>query len=256
MNFKKRISLKVSVMMLFVFILAFLLIPCSVFAGRPLLTEDARTVGKDSLQLEFGQYFTQFRDETRESWQYYTLSAGLSDSLDLTAGKAHVYSIPVDGPLCDGEGDTLLGLKARFFDETPKLPAWGVRFDVDLNDGGMIGGTGTTELCANLFASKRIGDFQVHANLGYIFLDINELVNESNILTYSIAAEKPVSSRITIVGEIIGLASRQSPCQSMGQIGLQYEISPSVTLDMGYLSGFTYDTPKSSLTVGATIVFF
>jgi hypothetical protein len=153
-------------------------------------------------------------------------------------------------------GDSLVGLKYRFLDESPERPAVGAKLIADLNDGHSTFGTGRTELGINFFASRQPGDWNLQGNLGYFMRDPGVFFTHQDVVNYSIAVERPIGRRLTAVGEAIGLSSAASEGQAMIQIGLTYRLSPNVILDAGFLQGFNdLAVPRSNITVGATIIF-
>jgi hypothetical protein len=228
----------------------------SAFAGRPLVTEDARTVGKGKVQIEAGNYWNDDGTDGRDIMQNYTLTIGLAENLDFQVGRPFIFRIPFDGCPCGGTGDTAFAIKYRFQEESARKPAMAVKFINNLCDGDSVGGSGKSSSTLNFVISKKVGEITLHGNLGYTVDDWGKGFSGCDIINYSLAAEKPLSERFTLVLEVLGQSSRDLPGQASAQIGVTYQLSPSVTLDAGYLKALNSCTkPRGSFTVGVTIVF-
>ena len=79
-------------------ILALWLIPfssCSVFAARPLTTDDAYTVEEGKFQVETGIDFARQDNHDKELVPSLTLTYGLLERMDIGAGSAYLFVNPV-----------------------------------------------------------------------------------------------------------------------------------------------------------------
>jgi hypothetical protein len=226
-----------------------------VYAARPLNTEDAPTNGRGIFQLEIGQYWTKMDDGERMSSQTYTVTYGITDNLDFGYEKPFYQEIPSVGTKYKYAGDSEISLKYRFMEETKFFPAIGVKAYTDLSDGDEMGTSGSTEYGAILFATKNFKIATFHLNLGEDQVRPNEGSDFYSTFTYSIAAEKPLSKKFTVVGEIVGASATGSAGPTLAQIGATYQFSPNITWDIGYTKGLNDYAPHSSVTTGITIQF-
>jgi hypothetical protein len=240
--------------------LALLLMLCllqgPVFADRPLITEDTYTVGPGTLKLEIGLDWSTLPESRTMHARGGLLTFGLRDSLDLLVGKSDVLNLPIEGGSVNGTCDSLAGFKYRFQNEAGSRPAMALRVLADLNDGDARAGTGKTELALDWIALRQCGKTTLHANAGCFLSDPASGFTRGDLFNYSLAAERPISGKLTVVGEIIGVSSPSRPASAMAQVGLTWQLSPSITLDAGWLNRLNDHTlPRSNLTIGAAIAF-
>lgn len=226
-----------------------------VYAGRPLGTEDSATAGKGKVILEMGQEWVEQKNGDKESCQSYVLSFGLTENMDLVVEKPYMVLRPMNDRSCAAIADTVVAIKYRFTEETDHSPSVGVKAFADLKDGDENGTSGETEYGANFFVSKDLGGVTAHGNVGYTLVNPREGTTRDDIINYSVALEKPIGEKWVLVGEVLGESSRNESGPAAAQLGVTYQLSPSVTLDTGYSWGINKAAHKNSVTIGVTIGF-
>ena len=100
------------------------LFPSSVFAARPLTTDDAWTVEKGKFQLETGFDFARQENHDRELSPSMTLTYGLFERMDMGIGSGYLFVHPAEGKKENGFADTELKIKYRLMDEKDWLPSF------------------------------------------------------------------------------------------------------------------------------------
>lgn len=148
-------------------------LPTVAAAFQPLVTDDTGTQGAGGNQLEFG--YTRFVEKepgtkTVVTALPFVYTHGLSDALDVYLGGSRVrFSPPAPDDTQTGAGNTLVGLKWRFFeDEAGKLSLAvksELRFPVPdrAEDRGLGNAKSNAETA--LLLSQETGFGAIHANL-------------------------------------------------------------------------------------------
>ena len=241
-----------------VFVPSLSLISSSVFAARPLTTDDAYTVEKGKFQLEAGVDFARQDNHDKEFGATMTLTYGLFERMDMGIGSAYLFVNPAEGEKENGFGNTALKIKYRLVDQKdwiPSLAASGTLIIPTASESKGLG-SGKTDFNLNTIftwnLSKRL---QLYANLGYTFIGENKANNEFN---YSAAAQLVLSDKWALVGEIVGVNNfngRKSDDPISGLVGIQYMLSNNFVLDAGVEIGMNRAAPDFRLTTGLTFLF-
>ena len=111
-------------------------------------------------------------------------------------------------------GDVVLRTKLRLLDAAEERPALAVRYELALPNTSSEHGLGPDALrmSAQLLLSGRLGRSTVHVNAGLAIQDRPlSPHNQSDFLDYALALEHPLTERLTLLGEIAGLAGDGSP---------------------------------------------
>ena len=141
----------------------------SAHAGPPFITDDPEPV--DYQQWEF--YIASMHLETADGWTgtapHFELNYGAVTNLQLHLIAPLAYNAPNDGSFQYGYGDTELGVKFRFVQETAVLPQIGVFPLVEAPTGnrgrGLGGGEWRTFL--PLWLQKDFGKWTLYGGGGY-----------------------------------------------------------------------------------------
>jgi hypothetical protein len=130
-------------------------------------------------------------------------------------------------------------------------------------------GTGKTDFAAYLFASKRYGKFDTHANVGYTFVGKPAGSQLDNIINVAFAGEYFLNPRVDLVAEFLANTSSDAGAgeksilnlnlatpeaaagELVGMVGFRYHFRPDVALAFGInydnnhavliRSGFTFN---------------
>jgi hypothetical protein len=234
------------------------LLSSSVFAARPLTTDDAGTVEKGKFQFETGFDFTRQDNHDREISPSLTISYGLLEKMDVGIGSGYLFVRPKEGENENGFGDTELKLKYRLLDERGWMPSFAVTGNLKIPTASESKGLGSgkTDFGINTIVTKNLSKrWVIHLNFGYTFLGEHEVNNEFN---YSAAAQFILSDKWALVGEIVGVNNfngRKGDDPISGLLGTYYLISENVIWDAGVEIGMNKAAPDFRLTTGLTLLF-
>ncbi len=229
----------------------------SVFAIRPLYTEDCWVTKQGKPVIETGVLLLTKRDDTAYKEIVTALKYGLSENvdvgLDLPYGSAGSYSENYDG-LSNGT----FRVKYKFYDNGGNEGAsWLLGYMVD---------TGNPEdnrlelyhhdISTMLIYSKDLGEFNFHLNFCYTFDDEAVREDARDVIFYNASIIKPLNELVNIMTE-----TQYSKDTNTGAIvhevaaGFNYAYSKNLIFDMALGCGLTEDSSSSNLAFGATFLF-
>lgn len=143
--------------------------PSAVLAGPPFVTDDPEPV--DYQHWEF--YIASQHTETVDGWSgtapHVELNYGVVPNVQLHLIAPAAYDASFDGSTHYGYGDTELGVKFRFIQETQNLPPVGIFPLLEVPTGSERDGLGNGHLQAflPLWLQKSFGDWTVYGGGGY-----------------------------------------------------------------------------------------
>lgn len=170
-------------------------------AGPPFVTDDPEPV--DYQHWEF--YIASQHTETADGWSgtapHFELNYGPVTNVQLHLIAPLAYSLPNEGAAHYGYGDTELGVKFRFMQETEKIPQVGVFPLLEVPTGDESKGLGSGQWGAFLpvWAQKSIGDFTIYGGGGY---GINPGTGNRNWGFVGTVAQYQIRQNILLGGEI------------------------------------------------------
>lgn len=237
------------------FISAMTMVSTCVHAALPLETETARLLPRNAFEFE-AAFEYQTSSEGKEMALPTALEYGLSDNLQLLIEPVFFTSIrPKDGRHATGMGDTEVTVDYLLLKETPRLPALAVAGEVKFPTAhDDLIGTGKTDYTPFLIASKRIGPFDFHLNLGYTIVGQPEGTDLQNTFNYALAGEYFIDSKWDLVAEVYGNTSstgessdggdsqpavensvtpEASGGETVGMIGARYHVRDNISLSLG-----------------------
>jgi hypothetical protein len=141
----------------------------TVFGGPPFLTDDPEPV--DYQNWEF--YLASMHTDTSGDWSgtapHIEINYGVITNVQLHLIAPLAYSAPKDGGAHFGYGDTELGIKYRFIQESDTIPQVGVFPLLEVPTGSESDGLGSGHLQAFLpvWAQKGFGDWTIYGGGGY-----------------------------------------------------------------------------------------
>jgi hypothetical protein len=232
-------------------VLALLFAPLQVHAQQPLETETARP-------LKPGAFEVQTTFEYQTSKDGYERAAplgfeyGITNRVSLLVEPVFYTSIhPKLTKSATGLGDLEATLSYLVVEERRKLPALMIAGELKAPTArNAIIGTGKTDFAAYLFASKRFGKFDTHANIGYTFFGKPAGTQLDNIINVAFAAEYFLNKKVDLVAEFLANTSSgagetdalNNPNPStpeavagelVGMVGFRYHFLPNVALAFG-----------------------
>lgn len=252
---------------------------------RPLVTEDPETVGGGRLLLEAGI------DAERDV--FFPVS-GLRGNhvtvptIGISIGLSSIAELQIDGsfhqklhiterrpaplsPLLDVDGDEtsdvddiVIATKLRFFSESGRRPAIGLRLATKLPNASNESGLGTdiTDFYGSLLMAKTVESVRIVGNVGVAIIgDPTARVPEQNdLLTFSGSIARAMTAAAELVGEVSGRLNIKNGNPDPGaenravmRLGARYTRGP-VRVDVAVLLGMTSRDPSVGLTTGFTWV--
>lgn len=151
------------------FCLALCFTACAVSAGPPFLTDDPEPV--DYQNWEF--YIASMHTRTADGWggtaPHIEINYGVITNVQLHLIAPMAYDAPDNGPTEYGYGDTELGAKIRFIQESKYIPMVGVFPLLEVPTGNASRGLGSGQWDAFLpvWLQKSFGDWTVYGGGGY-----------------------------------------------------------------------------------------
>jgi hypothetical protein len=236
--------------------------PLYVHAQQPLETETARPLKAGVFELQTTFEYQTSSDGTERAaplgFEY-----GITNRISLLVEPVFYTSIrPKLGKSATGLGDLEATLSYLVVEERRRLPALAIAGEVKAPTArNAIIGTGKTDFTAYLFASKRYGKFDTHANIGYTFVGKPAGTQLDNIINVAFAGEYFLNKKVDLLAEFLAntsssgmgeVSALNSPNPStpeavagetVGMVGFRYHIRPNVALAFGV----NYDNKHSVL---------
>ena len=234
----------------------------TVFGDLALETETARVLQPG--QIEAGAAFEfQTAFDGKEYAIPMFVEIGVLPRLELLIEPvAAVFIRPTPGQAATDIGDLETTLAGLVLDETKYIPALGVggevKFPIATN---LAVGSGEYDYRIYGILSKRIGDVDVHFNLGYNIIGSPPGVATKNPLDFELAVEWFVNPKIDIFAEVnrtnsaVGRSGKGmppagavavaevAPLETIGSVGMRYHVNPHLTV----FGSFSYDNSDAKL---------
>lgn len=234
-------------------VVAAAVLPPRAWCGQPLETESARLSPPGRLAIELGLE-RQTSSSGTEFALPFALEYGISDRLELVIEPVP-YTLIHDKGVSkqSGPGDLEATLTALVSAERAGRPAVAVagELKVPTARNSRIG-TGKPDASAYLIASKHIGRWDAHADVGYTLVGRPAGVAVSNTVSFALAGELHATRRLDFVGEVFGSTGaipeshggRLSGAESLttpelgggelvGQVGLRLHAAGNLTYALG-----------------------
>jgi len=218
-------------------------------------TETARPLGRGTWELATNFEY-QTSSEGSETALPLAAEYGVADRWELLLEPVAYTAIrPNVGTRATGVGDmelTVTYLARRESGGTPAVALAGeVKFPTARNT---LIGTGKTDLAGYLIASKRLGRFDTHANLGYTIVGRPSGAQLKNIFNFALASELSLGTRSELYGEILANTASSSAPEPTGplQPGTSTPEAPSgeIVTSIGVAR---YVVPSLRLSLGLSV---
>ena len=243
-------------------------IPTVSFAARPLITDDAGTLGKGRFQVESGIAVSDHRQDydgvaTKEygTSSDTTFSYGLADNIDIVLGlpyeKTKVKEDDVTVHDENGLADVGMEVKWRFLEKDGLALALkpGLSFPTG-NDKKCLG-TGRMTYGMLFIATKELEPFAFHLNAGYKRNE-NRTDERKDIWGADLAGEVSVLKPLKLVanaGIVTNTDRGSSTAPAFALVGLIYSITENIDIDLGYKRGLNKAEADNTYIGGLTIKF-
>jgi hypothetical protein len=227
--------------------------PPAAWAGRPLTTEDTATLAPKTSELEVSVDHT--RREGQQTWALHAVvGLGLTSNVEVRIESDVGALVTARGaPDRAGPGDSLVGVKCRFLDETEARPsllaAVALRLPTGDEDRG-LGAPGVDVIALLGIAKTFFETITVTGNLGYAFVTASR---EQDAWLLGLSLEHRVTSAWTVAGEIFSpIPTRFTGEQVVVRGGASYAVTERLRLDGAVGAGLTRAAPHLLITVGLT----
>jgi hypothetical protein len=179
----------------------FLACPLTALAGPPFVTDDPEPVNYQHWEFYFASMDIQTADGRSGTTPHIELNYGVITNVQLHLIAPLAYNAPNDGSTHFGYGDTELGVKFRFLQESDYLPEAAIFPLLEIPTGNASDGLGSGHVQAflPLWLQKDFGDWTIYGGGGYC---INPGAGNENWGFVGAVVQKQVAKNILLGGEI------------------------------------------------------
>ncbi|MEA2764226.1 MAG: hypothetical protein QOK07_630 [Gemmatimonadaceae bacterium] len=182
---------------------------CAVIAptalsGQILETETARPLRAGQLEVGAGYEF-QHSSEGNETAIPFAFELGITNRLGLLVEPVAYTAIrPKAGQTATGPGDLEITASYLLRGESGRLPAFALAFEEKLPTAkNNLIGTGKPDHAGYIIASKRLGKFDTHANVGYTIVGSPGGLALSNRMMGALASELTLNPSTLLYAEVL-----------------------------------------------------
>src|SRR5713226_9317317 len=252
---------------------------------RPLVTEDAETIGAGRVMIEGGLDLARGYQNPVSGLKGNLLSV---PTIGISIGLSSIAELQIDGgiynrlnitgrnpnaplaSLLSVTGDSthdvsnaVLATKIRIVPEAASHPAIGIRFATKLPNASNEKGIDldTTDVSGSLLVAKTVQSIRVVGNLGAgILTNPTSGLGQNDVFLYGLSFARAVTQEAELVGELNGRVSTRSSAipgtetRGILKLGGRYTRGP-VRFDTAVFFGTTTLDPTIGLTLGFTYVF-
>ena len=170
-------------------------------AGPPFATDDPEPVDYQHWEFYISSQHTQTADGWAGTAPHFELNYGIVPNVMLHLITPLAYDAPTDGAAHYGYGDTELGVKLRFVQETDHLPQIGIFPLLEVPTGSTADGLGGGHVQAflPLWLQKSFGDWTIYGGGGY---GINPGAGNENWGFGGVVVQRQVTKDILLGGEL------------------------------------------------------
>ncbi len=239
-------------------ITAYLSIPVTGYSYRPFGTEDAGVAGKKVFQSEFSYDYLKWTDGSTDNVFLLVPIYGITERIEFSAEFPYTIHSGEDGESHEGMSDVNLVLKALLFEEGGLNPAFTLKclYKTDSGDEERGLGSGTKDFSIIAVASKVIGNFYLHSQVGWTFISNGDESTRKGLYNFGLAIDYQLIDLFHIAGEINGNRhpdknERHDPVQVL--LGIILKITDSLFFDAGFKKGLNNTAPDAGATVGISV---
>lgn len=239
-----------------VFILV-VVIAAQLWAYRPFITEDATTSPAGEASAEISWDYLKIKPNNHEHDFLTVLSYGFTNRLEFSVELPYIYVKERKKNEISGIGDFLTTIKYLVLNERKKYPSitFAVSWKADNGNSGRGLGTGNSDWGFNLAASKMIGPVYQHLMLGVI-----RVGGDDDVLYFGAASDFRITEKFWCGFELTG--DRRYPHRKIKEdlysfmVGLNYYLSPQISLDASCRWGLTDVAPDFNIAIGTSIIIW
>lgn len=242
------------------------------FAAHPMITDDAGTLGKGTVQIELNGDIGEDKSTNAGQTTKYnssqiasTIGVGVTDKIDLTFGYTHPWGDgDVDGASFKDNGvhDFYLYSKWQVFEHEGY--AFTLKPQIDYSYAvGTSDNDYTMSYGLNLLFTKEFEPFALHFNVGYTYNDYNLAStgadNRNSIWNVSLAGTYDViKEKLKLAADFGAATSQEKQYNEMrvyGLTGFIYSVNKNIDLSTGIKVGLTEPETDLTGTFGLTLKF-
>ena len=216
--------------------------------GRPLRLEDAYTIANSEISIETGAGFALLKRGPDRGFFPIEILYGAVPNLQLGIGST-LFTDPHDTDDRPKSGDLRASALYNFNQETLTLPAFAAKLTLTLPTGVDAHGYGV-ELKG--IVTKSIDRLSFHLNAAYEFLTDPDRTERDGRYELALGASYPIGApkftRATLVGDVFAdqPAARGEATIVGVEIGVRYQLTPSIVWDVGMGTEFAGPSTRSS----------
>jgi hypothetical protein len=230
--------------------------PSSLFAARPLLTEDTETVKKGSFELELGFDFLREDNRDKSYLPYIQLKYGPTEKMEVGGTIGYLWSDVHGGGRLNGWTDLFAYLKYRLWEEGETYPAFALKplLKFPTQTWRETTESRRADYALGAIFDKSFGEVTLYFDLFYYWIGDP---GETDVLNTGMAAEYKFPEGWSAVGEVRYLENFNTDREDdplFLNFGLKKEVG-RVVFDAAVNTGLNNAAPDYGFTVGLTIPF-
>lgn len=221
--------------------------------SRPTVSNGTDTTQCGVLELEYGVERQWLGGGERHDDLSGGLRLGLTPKLDFHWASGDLLNNVVAAGSQLGFGDTWLGLKYRFAEQTKLRPSLGVFYQAKIPSASHGMGSGEVDHSPSLLISKDIHPLHFDFNVIPLLAGRPGRGWDRN-MGFALSASVPLTRRLGFVGEGYGYTrlNRANPAFASTMVGVTYQANPRLVLDGGVDMGVTSGAPQGRIFLGIT----
>lgn len=199
-------------------------------AGPPYATDDPVPVDLHQFEAYIASQYLHFSGGIQGTGPHFEFNYGAAPNIQLHLIAPFAYNDPNDGtPETYGFGDSELGVKYRFLQESNTLPMVGIFPLVELPTGSALRGLGNgkAQFFLPVWLQKDYGAWSFDTGGGYW---INPGIGNENYWFFGFEAQNQISKQLAIGAEIY----HHTPSLQNGKAGTGFDIGAVYDLDSGH----------------------
>ena len=184
------------------------------------------------------------------------LRLGITHNLDFHWSSSDFLHVADEDGNRTGFGDTWLGLKYRFLEQTRHTPSAGLFYQAKIPSANVALGLGSGQVdhAISLLISKDIHPLHLDFNVTPLFAGRPANLGFDHDLGFALSAAAPLSKRFGTVIEGYGYTALNStnPAFASTMLGFTWQVQPRLILDTGLDVGVTSGAPQRRVFIGVT----
>lgn len=199
--FYSNIGHKKMIGCIFIIALAFQFMVANAFAGPPFRTDDPEPVEYKHWEIYIASQGSFDQDVTTMTAPHFEVNYGMQPNVQVHILAPFGYVNPQDGPSHYGYGDTEIGVKVRFVQETESIPQVGIfpLYMLPTGDSDKQLGNGEAQAFLPLWVQKSWGTWTTYGGGGY---GINSGDGNRNYWFFGWLLQCEISKRWSVGAEV------------------------------------------------------